>query len=261
MGEPRMIYLVTTAQRCGSTWLVRMLGAMAEARDVYVDGLAMGFRLAIAREADAVEKMARHLRAAGGRAVFKTHDVPSRDFDTLCAALPELRVLTMHRDFRDTVVSRYFYLRYYWQTDPGLGALPAEFAEFLSKIGEMPDREALAALLETEIVPMWAREWAAFETPFTTPAALRVSYTGMLDESEFPRIAEFTGLPLRKAAPFEIEQREETRETGREGSARFNRSGRAQEWREWFTDEQGWKFEELATAAIQKLAKHDCNAR
>ena len=108
-----MIFLVSTPQRCGSTWLVRMLAGMAESQEVYVDGLAMGFSLAKQRAAEAVEDLARRLRRdAGAVRVFKTHDVPSADFDAVCAAMPELRVLTMHRDFRDTVVSRYFYLRY-----------------------------------------------------------------------------------------------------------------------------------------------------
>ena len=40
-----MIYLVSTPQRCGSTWLVKMLAAMAGARDLYLDGLVMGFGL------------------------------------------------------------------------------------------------------------------------------------------------------------------------------------------------------------------------
>ncbi len=139
------MFLITTPQRCGSTWLVRMLCGMADARDAYVDGLAMGFGLTGTREVDAVDKLASHLRRNAEGIVFKTHDVPSGDFDAVCAAVPELRILTMHRDFPDTVVSRYFYLRYYWRTDPRLGPLSSEVAKFLAGIGDMPDHEALEA--------------------------------------------------------------------------------------------------------------------
>lgn len=38
-------------------------------------------------------------------------------------------------------------------------------------------------------------------------------------------LAEFTGLPIRKRKAFADEQRQEMRETGREGKARFNRGG------------------------------------
>lgn len=234
-----MIYLISTPQRCGSTWLLRMLCRMAGSRDAYVDGLEMGFSLARPRKGDAVEKLVRRLRYSAGVRVFKTHDVPSADFDAVCGAMLELRILTMQRDFRDTVVSRYFYLRYYWLTDPGLGPLPPEFGKFLAEIGELPDHEALEALLETGIVQGWAREWRAFEGPFTTPNALRVSYAGMLDGSEFPRLAEFTGLPMRRRKAFAAEQQQETLETGRAGKARFNRRGLVGEWREWWTEEQG----------------------
>jgi hypothetical protein len=213
---------------------------MTMSREVYVDGLAMGFGLTgKPRGAAAVERLSHFLRGNAVVRVFKTHDVPSADFDAVCAAIPELRVLTVRRDFRDTVVSRYFYLRYYWRTDPRLGPLSARFAEFLSAIGEMPDHEALEVLLETEIVRDWAREWAAFEGSFTTPHTMRVRYAGMLDGTELPRLAEFTGLTVRKLRPFKNEQQQETRETGREGKARFNRRGLAGEWREWWTEEQG----------------------
>ncbi len=101
----------------------------------------------------------------------------------------------------------------------------------------------------------WAREWAAFEGPFTTRHALRVNYMGMLDESEFPRLAEFTGLPVRKRRPFAIEQQQETKETGRDGKSRFNRRGRAGEWREWWTEEQGAWLASLADGHLSKNAQ------
>ena len=212
---------------------------MVESREAYVDGLEIGFSLVRQRNVGAVERLVQRLRRNGGARVFKTHDVPAADFDAVCAAVPELRVLTLHRDFRDTVVSRYFYLRYYWRTDPSLGPLTPRFAGFLAEIGGMPDHEALEALLETELVREWAREWMAFEQPFTTPHAIRISYAGMLDESEFRKLSDFTGLPVRKRKAFVAEQRQETQETGREGKARFNRRGLTGEWREWWTEKQG----------------------
>ena len=241
-----MIYLVSTPQRCGSTWLTRMLCAMADSRDVYVDGLRLGFRLLPPCEPGAVEKLAAFFQRRPAVRVFKTHDVGAKDFDAICAAIPELRVLTLHRDFRDVVVSRYFYLRYYWRNDPRLGALPVPVAQFFARIGGMPDRAALAAMLDAPFMLAWAREWAAFEREFSTPHALRMRYAGMLDESDFPRLAKFTGLRLRKAKPFASEQAEETQQTGRTGMVRFNRRGRAGEWREWFTPEDGAMLESMA---------------
>ena len=135
-----MIFLVSTTQRCGSTWLVRMLEAMTGSAGCYVNGLEMGFRLRPVSAGTAVVDLGKMLRAARSGRVFKTHDVPSRDFDAVCAELPEVRVLTVSRDFRDVLVSRYFYYRYYWPADATLGALPRHLAEFFGTLGKAGDR-------------------------------------------------------------------------------------------------------------------------
>lgn len=122
-----------------------------------------------------------------------------------------------------------------------------EFQEFLADIGEMPDKAALSRLLDTGIVRDWAREWAAFEGPFATQNALRVSYDGMLDGSELARIGEFTGMALPVRREFDAEQKRETEATGRQGAARFNRSGRTGEWREWFSEEEGGRLVVMAS--------------
>ncbi len=249
-----MIFLITTTQRCGSTWLTRMLGSMAGSRDQYVDGLQMGFSLAAARAPEAAERLADHLRGQAEISVFKTHDVPSRDFDAVCGALPELRIVTMKRDFKDVVVSRYFYMRHHWPTDPGLGAHPKWFAEYLAGIGDVPDGEALAALLEARVLRTWAREWAAFEGAFTTPHALRLGYAALLEGSENARLETFTGVPVQAMNNFAAEQADETQRTGRNGSARFHRNGRAGQWREWFTREEAVQLDTLAAAALEASA-------
>ena len=250
------MFLVTTTQRCGSTWLTRMLGAMTGSRDMYVDGLQMGFSLAAPRESDAVGKLADFLRERSEVKVFKTHDVPSADFDAVCAALPELRILTMKRDFKDVVVSRYFFMRHHWPTDPDLGPPPKWFAEYLAEIGDAPDREALPALLDARVLRTWAREWTAFEGAFDTPHAIRLEYTTLLDGSDYPRLESFTGFPVQAIRDFAAEQQDETLQTGRIGNARFHRNGRAGQWRDWFGNDQGKQLDALAVAALDKSANH-----
>ncbi|MEO6787837.1 MAG: sulfotransferase domain-containing protein [Chthoniobacteraceae bacterium] len=251
-----MTFLVSTTQRCGSTWLTRMLAAMTGTPDLYVDGLQMGFSLAAPREPGAADRLAHFLRERSEVSVFKTHDVPSVDFDAVCAAVPELRILTMKRDFKDVVVSRYFFLRHHWPTDPGLGPRPKWFAEYLATIGDAPDREALPALLEARVLRTWAREWAAFEGTFATPHAMRLGYTTLMDESDYPRLEAFAGFPVRESKRFAAEQEDETLQTGRVGNARFHRDGRAGQWRDWFTDGQGSQLDALAVAAMEKSATY-----
>ena len=249
-----MIFLVTTTQRCGSTWLTRMLAAMTGSRDQYVDGLQMGFSLAAPRAAGAAGRLADFLRGRSDISVFKTHDVPSGDFDAVCAALPELRIVTMQRDFKDVVVSRYFYMRHHWPTDPGLGPHPKWFAEYLAAIGDAPDQQALPALLDARVLRTWAREWAAFEGSFESPHAIRLGYAALLDGSEYPRLETFTGFSVQVIADFAAEQNEETQRTGRVGNARFHRNGRAGQWRDWFSSHQGTQLDALADAALEVSA-------
>lgn len=247
-----MTWLVSTTQRCGSTWLTRMLAEMTGSPDRYVDGLPMGFGLSQPREPGAAEKLAAFLRGCTGIQVFKTHDVPSADFDAVCAAMPELRILTMQRDFKDVVVSRYFYMRHHWPTEPAFGPPPKWFAEYLALIGDLPDSEALPVLLEARVLHTWAREWAAFEGTFATPHAIRLPYHALLDGSAHRGLEAFTGLPVRDGKPFAAEQRDETLQTGRAGKARFHRNGRSGQWLDWFTTDQGKQLNALAAAALDK---------
>ena len=230
-----MIFLVTTTQRCGSTWLVRMLEAMTGSMGCYVNGLEMGFRLRRVSAGTAVVDLGKMMRTTGDVRVFKTHDVPSRDFDAVCAELPELRVLTVSRDFKDVLVSRYFYYRYYWPTDAMLGPLPLHLAEFFGSLGRIGDRAALARLVKSGVLRNWAEEWAAFEGAFTTPNALRVTYAGLLDGSEKEALEEFTGRALPRLESFETMQQAETHDTGRGARSRFHREGRSGQWKRWFT--------------------------
>ncbi len=226
-----MIYLVSTTQRCGSTWLVRMLEAMTGSGCRHVDGTALGFDLRRASAGTAAQRLAGELRAADGGRVFKTHDVPAKDFAAVCAALPELRVLTVRRDFRDVLVSRYFYYRYYWPTEHALGPLPEFLARFFSAVEKADDCTALAQLIRSPLLGNWAEEWAAFEGELATPAALRVSYAGLLER--------FVGRTVPPVDSFAETQRAETAETGRAGAERFNREGKYGGWKDWLTAEEG----------------------
>ena len=233
------MFLVTTTQRCGSTWLTRILERMTGSASGYVDGRELGFRVRAHSEEGAPEILAGALRSLRPAEVFKTHDIPSKDFDGVCAALPELRLLTVSRDFKDVIVSRYFYYRYYWPSDPTLGSFPQYLMDLFASFKNVPDRAALAQLIESPELRAWAEEWAAFEGAFATPNALRVRYSGLLDDSERSSLEAFTGRPFPRLASFEAAQEAETADTGRAGRTRFYRRGQCGQWREWFTGTQG----------------------
>ena len=244
------MYLVTTTQRCGSTWLTGMLEQMTGTAARYVDGLVCGFRLRAPSAETAARDFGKLLREESGTRVFKTHDVPGWEFDAVCAAVPGLRVLTVSRDFKDVAVSRYFYYRYYWPGDPSLGPLPERLAEFFAGCAGMSDAESLGRLAGHGVLREWAQEWAAFEGGFATERALRVRYAGLLDGSERAALEAFTGRGLPQVESFAEARNAEAAATGREGSRLFHRRGQCGAWREWLTAAQGAEMDALAEASL-----------
>lgn len=244
------MYLITTTQRCGSTWLTGMLEQMTGTAARYVDGLVCGFRLREPSAGTAAGEFGEMLRAESGARVFKTHDVPSWEFDAVCAAVPGLRVLTVSRDFKDVAVSRYFYYRYYWPGDPSLGPLPRHLAECFAGLAGLSDAESLGRLVRHAVLREWAQEWAAFEGDFASENVLRVRYAGLLDGSERAALEAFTGEPLPPVDSFAETQEAESAATGREGARLFHRRGQCGAWREWLTAAQGAEMDALAAAHL-----------
>ena len=244
------MYLVTTTQRCGSTWLAAMLEQMTGTAARYVDGLVCGFRLRAPSAKTASVDFGKMLQAERGTRVFKTHDVPNWEFDAVCAAVPGLRVLTVSRDFKDVAVSRYFYYRYYWPGDPSLGPLPRHLAECFAGLAGLSDAESLGRLVRHAVLREWAQEWAAFEGSFATERALRVRYAGLLDGSERAALEAFTGQAIPQVESFAEARDAEAATTGRDGARLFHRRGLCGAWREWLTAAQGAEMDALAAANL-----------
>src|SRR4051812_3308611 len=116
-----MRYLVSTTQRCGSTWLTQMLERTTNSGHRYIDGTACGFDIFGDAKPGALLNLRAALLNKNDVRVYKSHDIASKDFDAVANAFPDLVVLTISRDFKDIAVSRYFYYRYFWPTQPALG--------------------------------------------------------------------------------------------------------------------------------------------
>jgi hypothetical protein len=238
-------FLVSTTQRCGSTWVTRILEEILGTGCYYLDCNALGFKLSAESDGEAHSRLVAALRSRATTCVFKTHDLPSKDFDAVCSTISELKIITMNRDFKDVAISRYFYYRYYWPTEPALGRLPPHLANFFSKISDLSDGDAISFLLEDPVLLGWLREWRAFESSFHTPRAIRLNYAKLLDGSETKRLERFVGCPCPRGKSFSTIQELETAQTGRNGNARFNREGRAGGWKGWLSLDQAIVIDQL----------------
>ncbi len=246
-----MRFLLSTTQRCGSTWISQLLEKASGLRGRYIDCTALGFRIGNVSEPEAVNALRNLVNRSPEVGVFKTHDIPSKDFDAACAALPGVQIVTVSREFKDVVVSRYFYYRYYWETDPALGQMRPHLTAFFGSVRDLPDGEALRRLLGHAILKNWAAEWAAFEGPFTTRNAVRLSYEGMLigqDRQKFERIIR---QPFPAIPSFEEMRKWETSARGRQGPQHFYRKGRSGQWQEWFSVEQAGEIDRVRDEAMR----------
>jgi len=231
-------FLVSTTQRCGSTWLAKILESSFPPQPMrYLDCAALGFDLYRANNEIAIGKMAAALDVKAEYQVFKTHDVPSKDFDRICSTVPELKILTVQRPFKDVLISRYFFYRYYWPTDRSLGALGEPLAQLFDDVSALSDEDAISCVVNSPILKIWASEWKAFESEFTTPNAMRLCYGEMLAIENLGELETFIGSPIRNCDTFENQQEIETTLTGRKGKSRFFREGRPDQWKDWLTPE------------------------
>ena len=110
----RMVVVVASANRVGSTWLYQLVGSLGHF-DLGYDQLASEFQDAgcVVLESPAAFD---HIRAFPGYAIFKTHSYPAS------ADLTKgIKFITIHRDPRDVITSNIFSLTYLrkWKIDWG----------------------------------------------------------------------------------------------------------------------------------------------
>jgi hypothetical protein len=226
----------------------------------YLDGLELGFRVHEMSMENAPDKLVKRvgMRRAAVPAqiplIIKTHDISSRDLDALADRIENIRFILVHRDFKDVTISRYFYYRYFWPSNPDLGRMPNHLEEVFSPISYLADRDALKALIEGPLIQNWVSEWAAFETPFSTPKALRVSFTDMLDGSAFASVSDFLQFKVMPGPSIE-KRRLENEDSGRQ---RFYRRGASEEWREWFAPSDVALLDGLASSAVLEHCRIPC---
>jgi len=225
---------------------------MLESPFQYVEAAPLGFNLRELSAEAASTLFANQLRSLLTPPVLKTHDIPSRDFDSLADALPEAKLFTISRNFKDVFISRYFYARYHWETSPHLGARPEHLNQALAPLDHLSDGDALSALIPSPLLSFWARNWAAFETKFSTRDAIRITYEDMLSGAHQWRLEEFTGRQYVEPPSFLEFQDDESVKHGRFGHARFNRVGRHGQWKDWFTNEQSAIIDSIALSAREE---------
>jgi hypothetical protein len=153
--------LVSTTQRCGSTWLASMcyrikgefvaeyVGALdyglADAEPPAGDRLIEG----VARFSDSIKKFP--------GSVFKTHDLPPALSPVFLEMNPDFHVVNVVRDFRDVLISRLFYNRYFLAA----ALRPCE-SPFVDRNRLLSDQTLVQKFLRTDEMETWLEDWLRF---------------------------------------------------------------------------------------------------
>lgn len=185
--------LVSTTQRCGSSWIAsiccRIIGNSQ--RPTYVGGLPFGL-LDFARygseDEEKVVNYSRRLRDPAimlNDRVFKTHDLPPRLAPIFLEQNPDFVVINVVRDFRDILISRLMYNRYYL---PTLGT--ATECKFVAENAHLSDIEMARQFYGTAEMLEWLANWKLFDEETEHDRYLRLRYEDLLEDGQLKRIIE-----------------------------------------------------------------------
>jgi hypothetical protein len=182
-GTPgRLVIVVGTSYRVGSTWLYVMLRDIAHCtlgKDHAPNQLLKSNTLVLEPEAYDF------LRQLRGHFIFKSHSFPPGSETRASSA----RFVSIYRDPRDVLVSASFFFAHLEEEKGGLGAAFRQLA--------VPERIQWL-LVEPSDLALLARLEAWYRTPF----ACKTRYEDLVRQpvEELQRMAEFIGVPTKKEA-------------------------------------------------------------
>lgn len=108
--------------------------------------------------------------------VFKTHDLPLKLVPLFLNQNPDFLVVNIVRDFRDVLVSRLMYNRYYL---PAIGK-PSE-SEFVENNPQFSDTEMVQQFYGTREMLEWLVQWKLFSGPVQHSRYLQLDYEQLLN--------------------------------------------------------------------------------
>lgn len=225
--------LITTTQRCGSTWTTRVTRNSLGLKSTYINGLS--FNVGPQRR-NTQEDIARFLRHIPNNTVCKTHDFPDSCWETCLDTQQALKIVTVLRNFKDVLVSRYFHDVHHkkleWKDPKAKNDL---FISFYKQIpNELPDKEAINFLIhETDWAKASFKHWKSFNLNLSHPRFYRLSFEEMVNKPEetFRDYADFLKITRRKMErvrrnlSFSFMSNTESSRSKKEGAAKFYRKG------------------------------------
>jgi len=219
----RMVVIVGTAHKVGSTWLFNMVRDLGQFEN---DLLPREFMHSGTIETDD-PRVFLHLMKHYGHSIYKTHSYPIT-YELEPEAATAVHFLSMYRDPRDVIVSASFYLA---TLEPNEGGWDAEYRS-------LPTPRRIEQVIERGGFLL-----GRLSAWFRDPTAIQVRYESTLADphAELARVAEELGLDRDDAAVARVVKKysfksKSGREPGKENPRAFLRKGIAGDWKNHFDD-------------------------
>lgn len=164
---------------------------------VYVSGLPqklMEISLFGQADAERVEGFSQTIREAAAVSdarVFKTHDLPLRLVPLFLEMNPHFWVFNIVRDFRDVLISRLIYSRYYLPTT----GQPVE-CRFVEENAHLTDMELVRQFFGTKEMLDWLVQWKLFNEPLAHERYVRFEYESLLQPEQLNHAVMLAGQKL-----------------------------------------------------------------
>lgn len=227
-----MKILLISTQRCGSTWVAECLRDLLGTEFSYIPDIKVGRRV---QRITAFQAGMIYGRLHRKRHIYKTHSIAIHHALQTAGHVDDLRVISVYRDFKDVLVSRSFFERYY--RPKNREKIAPVFRKYVCENQSLSDTDFINGFVRSNGFRPMMENWADYSVSTSHPCHLRVEYEEMKRNIApvLARMADFLDHGSEKVAA--VGARSLFREGSGEEKSRFKRRGQVGDHHRFLTSD------------------------